>query len=61
MVEADAFLRMNLGRGRTVPQGKHQPAFYVHRSVKLRMEAEDLEGGPYEPMAEFGIEPTWVD
>ncbi|KAH9897659.1 hypothetical protein C8Q73DRAFT_366292 [Cubamyces lactineus] len=51
--------RMNMGRGRVVPK-RHQP-FYVHRSVKVRMEAKDLEDGPYLPKAQYIREPTWVD
>ncbi|KAL1951077.1 hypothetical protein VTO73DRAFT_226 [Trametes versicolor] len=50
---------MNMGTGRVVPK-RHSP-FYVHRSVKLRMEATDLPGGPYVPKAQFVTEPTWVD
>ncbi|EKM61735.1 uncharacterized protein PHACADRAFT_248531 [Phanerochaete carnosa HHB-10118-sp] len=34
---------------------------YVHRSVKMRMEAERAAGRVYEPMAKFDVEPTWVD
>ncbi|KAI0640162.1 hypothetical protein C8Q77DRAFT_114336 [Trametes polyzona] len=50
---------LNRGQGRLVPK-RHQP-FYVHRSVKLRMEARDLPGGPYLPMARYVNEPIWVD
>ncbi|KAI0368947.1 hypothetical protein BV20DRAFT_947314 [Pilatotrama ljubarskyi] len=50
---------MNLGRGRVVP--KHHEPFYVHRSVKLRMEAKGLQGGPYTPRAQYVNEPIWVD
>ncbi|KAI0658451.1 hypothetical protein C8Q70DRAFT_196246 [Cubamyces menziesii] len=52
-------LTLNMGRGRVVPK-RHQP-FYVHRSVKVRMEAKDLEDGPYLPKAQYIREPTWVD
>ncbi|KAI0333978.1 hypothetical protein GY45DRAFT_1243335 [Cubamyces sp. BRFM 1775] len=52
-------LTMNMGRGRVVPK-RHAP-FYVHRSVKIRMEAKDLEEGPYLPKAQYMREPTWVD
>ena len=48
-----------MGKGRHVPK-RHKP-FYVHRSVKLRMEAKDLAGGPYAPRATFKHEPVWVD
>ncbi|KAI0829014.1 hypothetical protein BC628DRAFT_1417379 [Trametes gibbosa] len=47
---------MNLGRGRVVP--KHHEPFYVHRSVKLRMETSDLK---YVPRAQYVAEPIWVD
>ncbi|KAL7285026.1 hypothetical protein ACG7TL_000116 [Trametes sanguinea] len=50
---------MNLGRGRVVPT--HYEPFYVHRSVKLRMEAKNLAGGPYTPKAQYVSEPIWVD
>lgn len=35
----------------------------VHRSVKMRMEAEyeDSPGVKYTPKARFKVEPTWVD
>ncbi|KAL1951078.1 hypothetical protein VTO73DRAFT_227 [Trametes versicolor] len=49
----------NLGYGRVVP--KHHEPFYVHRSVKLRMETPDIEGGPYKPKAQYANEPIWVD
>ncbi|KAI0658453.1 hypothetical protein C8Q70DRAFT_917453 [Cubamyces menziesii] len=50
---------MNLGHGRVVP--KHHQPFYVHRSVKLRLEAKNLKGGPYKPKAQYINEPIWVD
>jgi hypothetical protein len=35
---------------------------YVHRSVKIRMEAEGLEGGEYVPKMKFGsYDVEWVD
>ncbi|RDX42988.1 hypothetical protein OH76DRAFT_1361801 [Lentinus brumalis] len=49
----------NMGKGRHVPK-RHKP-FYVHRSVKLRMEAKDVVGGPYVPKAIFKHDPVWVD
>jgi len=51
---------LNLGRGRKIPKQKRR-GFYVHRTVKLRREAEGLEGGKYEPKAHFKVDPTWVD
>ncbi|KAH9932126.1 uncharacterized protein BXZ73DRAFT_101501 [Epithele typhae] len=50
---------MNLGRGRLVP--KHHSPFHVHRSVKMRMEAEGLKGGKYLPKAKYAHDPIWVD
>ncbi|KAI0354699.1 hypothetical protein OH77DRAFT_1425794 [Trametes cingulata] len=52
-------LTLNMGSGRVVPK-RHKP-FYVHRSVKLRMEAKGLKGGPYMPRAKYINEPIWVD
>ncbi|KIP04937.1 hypothetical protein PHLGIDRAFT_75091 [Phlebiopsis gigantea 11061_1 CR5-6] len=51
---------MNLGRGRVVPNQRVQ-GVHVHRSVKMRMEADGLRGGRYTPRAKFEVEPTWVD
>ncbi|PSR72079.1 hypothetical protein PHLCEN_2v12060 [Hermanssonia centrifuga] len=53
-------LTVNLGHGRKIPKQKRQ-GFFVHRSVKIRMETEGLAGGPYTPHARFKVEPTWVD
>ncbi|KAA1467854.1 hypothetical protein DENSPDRAFT_833006 [Dentipellis sp. KUC8613] len=50
---------INMGRPRTIPKQKH--GINVHRSVKIRMDAEGLEGGKYKPKAVFEVEPTWVD
>ena len=50
----------NLGRGRHVP--KHHTPFFVHRSVRTRMQAKGLKGGPYRPKAAYGAhEPIWVE
>ncbi|KAI0675761.1 hypothetical protein C8Q78DRAFT_347430 [Trametes maxima] len=57
----DRYYRFNLGRGRDVPQAEK---FYVHRSVKYRMDQESLKGarGRYQPRARFGsLKPTYVD
>lgn len=50
--------RPHMGKGRHVPT-RRRP-FYVHRSVKTRMEAEGLE---YKFKAEHAKdkEPIWVD
>lgn len=57
--------RPHLGASRTIP---HQlDGFKVHRSVRLRMNAEFEDeharemGRRYVPKAEFHLEPTWVD
>ena len=52
--------RMNLGHGRVIHNQKSQ-GVHVHRSVKIRMQAEGLPGGRYVPRAKFDVEPTWVD
>ncbi|KAI0688127.1 hypothetical protein BC835DRAFT_1408164 [Cytidiella melzeri] len=59
-------LTMNLGKGREIiKHSKHD--VYVHRSVKIRMEAHasqvaGAQGRKYAPKAKFGgVEPTWVD
>lgn len=49
----------NMGRPREIPRSEEQ--LLVHRSVKMRMEAEGLTGGTYKPKAAFPVEPTWVD
>lgn len=50
---------LNLGRPREIPRSDEK--LLVHRSVKLRMEAQGLKGGEYVPKAAFPVEPTWVD
>ncbi|OBZ79069.1 hypothetical protein A0H81_01440, partial [Grifola frondosa] len=42
---------MNLGAPREIPH--HHKPIRVHKSVKMRMEAQNLPGGPYKPKAEF--------
>ncbi|OCH95705.1 hypothetical protein OBBRIDRAFT_787909 [Obba rivulosa] len=59
----------NLGRGRIVPDPEDKDAkFYVHRSVKTRLDAQDLQGGQYKWKARFlpddmhrELKPTWVE
>lgn len=54
-------LVVNLGRPRTIRRQK-KDGLRVHRTVKLRMVAEELlQGGKYIPRAKFEVEPTWVD
>ncbi|KAH8987362.1 hypothetical protein EDB86DRAFT_2808911 [Lactarius hatsudake] len=58
------FWKMNLGAGRTVPEPipENGEKIYVHRSVKIRMEAEGLKDGKYVPKAKFhGFDHEWVD
>ena len=58
------FLRMNLGSPRRIPGPvrERKEKIYVHRSVKIRLEAEGLEGGKYEPKAKFeDLDYEWVD
>ncbi|KAG2141098.1 hypothetical protein DEU56DRAFT_900780 [Suillus clintonianus] len=50
---------VNMGHGRHV-QLQHK-GVKVHRSVKIRMEADNLEGGKYWPKAKLKVEPEWVD
>jgi hypothetical protein len=47
--------KMNLGHARNVPEPVREKGekVLVHRSVKIRMDAEGLEGGKYEPKAKF--------
>jgi hypothetical protein len=51
---------VNLGRGRVVPRQK-LVGVKVHRTVKIRQDAEGLEQGPYKPKAELQVEPKSVD
>lgn len=46
---------MNRGRSRCIPEDRE---IRVHRSVKTRMEAEELK---YQPKAKWRKEPIWVD
>ena len=60
------YLRINAGRPRVIPNQRVN-GFKVHRSVKMRMEAEfedekkKRKGGKYIPKAKFEVEPTWID
>ncbi|EJF67348.1 hypothetical protein DICSQDRAFT_77001 [Dichomitus squalens LYAD-421 SS1] len=55
------YLAINLGHGRTVPP--YTEHFYVHHSVKLRMEEQNLPGGLYKPKAKWDnkLQPIYVD
>ncbi|KAH7912353.1 hypothetical protein BJ138DRAFT_1148508 [Hygrophoropsis aurantiaca] len=50
---------INMGGGREVR--KQAQGVKVHRTVKIRMEAEGLCGGKYWPKAKLADEPQWVD
>jgi hypothetical protein len=56
--------RSNLARPRFIPK-QATNGVKVHRSVKLRMEAEYEDarekGEKYDPRAHFHVEPTWID
>ena len=56
--------RVNWGRARKVPKPNVAKGekILVHRSVKIKMEAEGLEDGKYEPKSKFDLEECeWVD
>ncbi|KAG7086992.1 hypothetical protein E1B28_012970 [Marasmius oreades] len=56
-----SFLGWNLGRGRIIPKQKTR-GVKVHRSVKMRLEAQHEDGGRYVPKAKFDEQyVTWVD
>ncbi|KAF7353957.1 DUF2235 domain-containing protein [Mycena venus] len=51
----------NMGRGRFIPKQKTN-GIRVHRSVKMRLEAQTESGGKYKPKAAFDLaRTTWVD
>ncbi|KIJ13818.1 hypothetical protein PAXINDRAFT_80411 [Paxillus involutus ATCC 200175] len=53
---------LNLGAGRHIPRQQNvNVGVKVHRSVKVRMEADGLKGGKYWPKANLHVEPQWVD
>ena len=56
--------RSNMARPRFIPK-QAKNGVKVHRSVKLRMEAEyedaRRKGEKYSPRAHFHVEPTWID
>ncbi|KAI6031125.1 hypothetical protein PISMIDRAFT_441682 [Pisolithus microcarpus 441] len=51
-------IKVNMGKGRRVP--KREPP-KVHRTVQIRMAADDLPEGKYRPKAEMTAAPVWVD
>ncbi|KAG1879632.1 hypothetical protein C8R48DRAFT_626087 [Suillus tomentosus] len=50
---------INMGRGRHIQRQNH--GIKMHRSVKIRMEADNLTGGKYWPKAKLKVEPQWID
>ncbi|KAH7911623.1 hypothetical protein BJ138DRAFT_1006185 [Hygrophoropsis aurantiaca] len=50
---------INMGSGRHVRRQK-KDGVKIHRSVKIRMEADGLLGGKYWPKAKLKVEPKWV-
>ncbi|KAI6154266.1 hypothetical protein BKA82DRAFT_4099354 [Pisolithus tinctorius] len=51
-------IKINMGKGRHVP---NRETLRIHRSVKIRMEADKLAEGKYWPKAKIKVAPTWVD
>lgn len=58
------YIGSNMARPRFIPK-QAKNGVKVHRSVKLRMEAEyedaRRKGKKYSPRAHFHVEPTWID
>jgi hypothetical protein len=56
------FNRVNVGHGCHIPLQRKQ-GVKIHRSVKIRMEAEGLPGmkGKYIPKAKLKVDPIWID
>jgi hypothetical protein len=61
-----SYFASNMAHPRFIPQQRTN-GFKVHRSVKLRMEAEFEDekrrsrGKKYAPKPKFKVEPTWID
>jgi hypothetical protein len=57
-------IRVNRGGPRHVAM-QTKNGIKVHRSVKIRMEAQGIDGvkekEKYKPKVNFKVEPTWVD
>jgi len=51
---------INMGKGRHIPKQHGEDGVKVHRSVQIRMEAEELIGGRYKPKADLVVKPTWI-
>ncbi|KAI0785595.1 hypothetical protein C8Q75DRAFT_794543 [Abortiporus biennis] len=52
---------INLGHGRKIPVPKEKPVLNFHRTVKTRIEAENLVGGRYKPKAKCDATINWVE
>ncbi|KAI6154269.1 hypothetical protein BKA82DRAFT_1006214 [Pisolithus tinctorius] len=52
-------IKVNMGRGRHIPNQRR--GLKIHRSVKIRMEADALPEGKYFPRAKLKVEPIWMD
>ncbi|KAG9308955.1 hypothetical protein JVU11DRAFT_11257 [Chiua virens] len=58
----DDDLVVNMGQGRHIPRQQNENvAIKLHRTVKIRMEADGLQDGKYWPKAKLKVEPEWVD
>jgi len=53
-------MKVNRGQGRHIPL-QRKCGVKMHRSVKIRMEAQGLEEGTYKVKANLKVEPIWVD
>ncbi|KAF9237083.1 hypothetical protein BU15DRAFT_49280 [Melanogaster broomeanus] len=51
---------MNMGGGRHIPM-QHNKGVKVHRTAKIRLEADGLDAGKYWPKAKLRVEPKWID
>ncbi|KIM62348.1 hypothetical protein SCLCIDRAFT_1215226 [Scleroderma citrinum Foug A] len=56
----DTEFRSNMGGGRHIPR-QQRHGVKLHRSVKIRMEADGFQGGKYWPKAKLRVQPKWID
>ncbi|KIL57003.1 hypothetical protein M378DRAFT_88465, partial [Amanita muscaria Koide BX008] len=54
-----SYIGINMGKARFIPK-QHSGGVKVHRSVKLRMEAQHKDGSKYQPQANLAVVPTWI-
>ncbi|KAM6490035.1 Uncharacterized alpha/beta hydrolase domain (DUF2235) domain containing protein [Amanita muscaria] len=54
-----SYIGTNMGKARFIPK-QHSRGVKVHRSVKLRMEAQHNDGSKYQPQANLAVVPTWI-